>query len=254
MALTFTPFVAGLAVESNTAGNDVGLNPTFQALYNLLGFTGSPGQLTWANFGTGGINASQINAGAVGGAFSNVAGNVSNTGSFQFFNPLTTPPSTVSTPRVTSTTATGGRLVFSGNNTDWVALDWASASSLLSILTYATIGTFSIKTGTAANPSSYGSLWSGYQKTGPAYGQTTHAVSGNSNIAGSTVTVTLTGDAVFSSASSYVVLFTVQTAYSGHSGISVPTLFVTYTSGSSFTISVAGWLPTGSINWIAIGS
>jgi len=86
-----------------------------------------------------------------------------------------------------------------------------------------------------ATPTTYNK--SGTQQT------TCHIVKDSSTLSGGTVTVTLTGSAVFTSSSSYVVICEDSTGINGTD--------VTYTSGSQFVINGTA---TDVIRWIAIGN
>jgi hypothetical protein len=106
-----------------------------------------------------------------------------------------------------------------------------------------------------------------YTPGGGTFANTAHMVAANTNIAvpntatSASVTITLTGSAVFASSASYAVVATIDNALSAPGSWTYPSteLVVTYTSGSSFTITAwssitstsSGTIP---VSWLAIGS
>jgi hypothetical protein len=86
-----------------------------------------------------------------------------------------------------------------------------------------------------------------YNSSGGNFGNNTHMVVGQTSQSASSVTVNLSGNAVFTSASSYAVTVT-QSSACGSTNIT----YVTQNSGSQFTLSDA--LACGVVNWIAVGT
>ena len=256
MAITFTPFVANTVVSATS------MNNSFSPLYSLLGYTGSPGLLTEANFGLNGVNASQINVGSITGSMTNVSGNVVNAlGSFMFYDPVVGPPGEPLLSYVFSNTnrtsgsfsGIGGSLIFCGTN-EYVWLEYNNAAKEFLFSLDSWKPGFNIRGGTVIHPTTFGCLAAAFDlASGSPLGLTTHAVYGQGATDGSgNVTVNLSSPAAFTNASSYQVFFTAE-----GSSLSVisssPTLYITYNSGSQFVI-VANLIAGTLVNWVAIGT
>jgi hypothetical protein len=252
MALTFTPFVVGNVIQPNTVGVIEGINNAFNALYLLFGFTGSPGQLTSPNFGNGGINASQVNAGTTGGGLSNVSGNVSSATGFEFIDPSLTVTGPAGGVLYSGTASGIGQYVFCGTAGDAVALTGNPTTGVFAFSPLAPLSTFQVKTSTTAYLFTFGSVLSGYTKAGAQPSNKLHGVYGSvqTDLSG-TASVTLLNDAVFTNGN-YRVFWAPQDQI-GNNGTSSAVAYVTYISGSQFTIKYWVTFAVRTINWIAIG-
>ena len=147
---------------------------------------------------------------------------------------------------------------FGGSQTYTFPVGVAMAGPLTGVTSFSITGAFEA----SSNASTLSYVPPLYTATGTAVASTAHMVTGTTSIgtvsSGSfvTVAVTLSGAAVFSSSSSYVVTATLQSmglgTFAGNIILAAPT------SGSSFQITV--YAPTGSgitavtVQWMAIGT
>jgi hypothetical protein len=238
--VTFTPFVAGAQVTSSS------INLAFTTLFNLFGQSGGSGNLDSANFGIGGINASQV-----------VCNNFLKSGGITLAGALSVNRALVvggsnsvldSRILVTNNGATGngGTLIFTGSNT-FATLDF----------NIATANTYTIVARNTALPaylrsyipafSAYGSLPAAITPGGTTESTGFHCVYGTTAVSylGPT-TVTLLNAAVFTGAGTYQVF-----VLNAGSNISFSVMSINNISGSQFQISTS---TSSTCTWIAVGN
>lgn len=232
-------------------------NALFNAAYNLLGFTGSPGTLDFANFGSVGVKLSQINSGTFSGLSTDIAqisGGLNVNGSLALNG-------TIPVPGVLSFgsgIATGG-MHFVGFNSSVFSSIWTDSRDLPQTInfynvngssepgngpTYALITANGGATGFGALPVAL----DGYYYYSPP---TTHMVIGSTVTANNGIAnITLSGPAAFSSATSYVVIATIISSSISNSNNPI---YIYYSGASTFTINAGNTGVAQNVDWFAIG-
>lgn len=215
------------------------VNGLFSPLYSLFGYTGSPGTLDSTNFGNGGINSSQINA----GTFANNSTAMPFAGNINAQGGLVIGGISGSSTDI----ALSGYLGFAGNVNATIDYNITSANTL-TFKSQTSTSPAALRGYTNSVVGGFGSFWSALNATGTQAGNSIHAVSGHGTISASTpytLVVPLTGAAQFTSQYTYCVI---ASAINGGQAVEV-----LYTSGSSFTIYASSFAAGSTVSWLAIG-
>lgn len=276
-APTFSGVVTGLQYTSTgistspasgqvtlaTDGNNAlfRLNPSVSGTYQLQNFNGGT---TWATFGPS--SASVVGSLAISGALT--GGTTGGFSSLVTAGGLALPLGSFSTPGTNQMTVgvdssangifrlsngTGVYQFQNGPGSSTYASFGTSAASVPG--TFAAVG-LTAGTGTvqgSSNASTVSYVPPVYTAAGVAVASTAHIVQGTSSIpaASSTVTITLTGAAVFASASSYSVQVTPNDSLIN--GPASPFL-IHRTSGSSFTVTITSGTAGYGFDYVCVGA